>query len=51
MKMPCIYVYDGDRGADTCVDGNLVSARHPMVMDTFLDVFLEQVRQHEVVRV
>jgi putative intracellular protease/amidase len=40
-----IYVYDGDIGADVVVDGNLVTARHPMVLDKFLDAFLEQVNR------
>jgi putative intracellular protease/amidase len=44
MNAGGIYVYDGDMGADTVVDGNLVTARHPMVLDKFLDVFLQQVR-------
>jgi len=35
------YVYDGDRGADTVVDGNLVTGRHPEVLDKMLDLFLE----------
>jgi len=38
-----VYAFDGDQGADTVVDGNLVTGRHPMVLDTFLDAFLGQV--------
>jgi len=38
-----IYVYDGDMGADTVVDGDLITARHPMVLDKFLDLFLQEV--------
>jgi putative intracellular protease/amidase len=41
------YVYDGEMGADTVVDGNLVTARHPMVLDTFLDTFLAQVESRQ----
>ena len=33
-------VYDGEQLADTVVDGNLITARHPGVTDAFLDVFL-----------
>ena len=43
MNAGGIYVYDGDMGADTVVDGDLITARHPMVLDKFLDVFLQEV--------
>ncbi len=33
-------VFDGDQLADTVVDGNLITARHPGVVDQFLQVLL-----------
>jgi protease I len=35
-----IPVFDGNKLADTYVDGGLVTGRHPGVVDQFLDVFL-----------
>ena len=37
-----IYVYDGDRGVDTCVDGHLVTGRHPGIIEEFLEVYLRE---------
>jgi protease I len=36
-----IPVYDGKRLADTWVDGNLVTGRHPGVVDEFMKTFAE----------
>ncbi len=41
-------VYDGDQLADTVVDGNLITARHPGVTDAFLDVFLAELERERV---
>ena len=38
-------VYSGDQLADTVVDGNLITARHPGVTDAFLDVFLAELER------
>jgi len=35
-------VFDADQTAETVVDGGLVSARHPGVVDRFMEVFLEE---------
>jgi putative intracellular protease/amidase len=43
MNAGATYVYSGDIGADTVVDGNLVTGRHPQVLDKLLDLFLERV--------
>jgi putative intracellular protease/amidase len=43
-----ILVYDGDQLADTVVDGNLISARHPGVVDQFLDEFLAELDRQPV---
>jgi putative intracellular protease/amidase len=41
-------VYDGEQLADTVVDGNLITARHPGVTDAFLDVFLAELERERV---
>jgi protease I len=41
-------VYDGEQLADTVVDGNLITARHPGVTDAFLDVFLTELEREQV---
>ena len=47
-------VFDGDQTAETVVDGGLVSARHPGVVEQFMRVYLEelgkakQAPRHEV---
>jgi putative intracellular protease/amidase len=43
-----LLVYDGDQLADTVVDGNLITARHPGVTDAFLDVFLAELERERV---
>ena len=43
MNAGATYVYDGEMGADTVADGNLVTGRHPQVLDKLLDLFLEHV--------
>jgi protease I len=38
-------VMNGDIGADTHVDGGLISGRHPGVVDQFLDIFLAELKK------
>jgi putative intracellular protease/amidase len=38
-----VPVFDGHQLADTCVDGGLVTGRHPGVVDEFMNVFLKEV--------
>src|SRR5262245_8665275 len=38
-------VYDGEQLVDVQVDGNLITGRHPGVVDAFLEVLLAQVRR------
>lgn len=35
-------VYEGDQSADIVVDGNLISGKHPAVVDRFMQTFVEQ---------
>jgi putative intracellular protease/amidase/anti-sigma regulatory factor (Ser/Thr protein kinase) len=41
-----IPVYVGDRLKDVWVDGNLITARHPGVVEEFLQTFLAQIESH-----
>ena len=45
-----LRVYDEARRmlADTHVDGNLVSARHPYVVQAFMDAFLGEIRKRQI---
>jgi putative intracellular protease/amidase len=45
-----VLVYDEARRmlADTHVDGNLVSARHPYVVQAFMDAFLGEIRKRQI---
>lgn len=40
-----MLVYAGDQLADTCIDGNLISARHPGVVEEFMQVFLQELEK------
>jgi putative intracellular protease/amidase len=40
-------VYDGNQTVDTHVEGGLISARHPGVVDEFLDVFIGELQKHK----
>lgn len=40
-----ILIYDGDQLIDTCVDGNLITARHPGVVEAFMQVFLAEIEK------
>jgi protease I len=42
------YVYNGNSGADTHVDGGLITGRHPGVVDQFMQVFLEELEKARV---
>jgi putative intracellular protease/amidase len=37
-----VPVYEGNQTKDTCVDGNLITGRHPGVVDEFMTVFLNE---------
>jgi putative intracellular protease/amidase len=37
-----VLIYEGDKLADTCKDGNLISARHPGVVDDFMTLFVRE---------
>jgi protease I len=34
-------IYDGDQTADVVIDGDLISGKHPGVIDEYLDIFLK----------
>jgi putative intracellular protease/amidase len=37
-----VPVFDGNKLKDTVVDGNLITGRHPGVVDVFLEVFARE---------
>lgn len=38
-------VYDGDVTADLVIDGNLITGKHPGVVDMFMDAFLAEIEK------
>lgn len=36
-------VYDGNQTAETWIDGNLISGKHPGVVDQFMELFLKEI--------
>lgn len=38
-------VYEGDETADIVVDGNLISAKHPAIVDKFMEVFVKEIEK------
>lgn len=42
-------VYQGDQSADIVVDGNLISGKHPAVVDVFMQKFVEQMEKTRAV--
>jgi protease I len=40
-------VYEDGQTRSTCIDGNLITARHPGVIDEFLTVFLEELEKKD----
>lgn len=38
-------VYDGDVTADLVVDGNLITGKHPGVVDQFMEVFVQEIEK------
>ena len=38
-------VFEGDKTADVVVDGDLVTAKHPGVLDRFLDTFVQEIEK------
>jgi putative intracellular protease/amidase len=37
-------IYNGNETANTYVDGNLISGKHPGVVDEFMDIFLKEIK-------
>lgn len=40
-------IYDGDATADLVIDDNLISAKHPGVVDEFMEVFVAEIQKQE----
>jgi protease I len=40
-------IYDGDATADLVIDGNLITGKHPGVVDQFMDAFVEEIEKQE----
>ena len=40
-------IYEGDATADLVVDGNLITGKHPGVVDQFMEVFIEEIEKQE----
>jgi protease I len=40
-----IVVYDGDESADLVVDGNLISGKHPGVIEKFMEAFVKEIQE------
>jgi protease I len=38
-------VYDGDQTVDLVIDGNLISGKHPAVVDRFMQSFVQQIEK------
>jgi protease I len=38
-------VFAGDQLIDTCIDGNLITGRHPGVVDAFMQIFLAELEK------
>lgn len=45
-----IIVFDGDGTKKVCVDGNLITGKHPDVVDEFMKVFLDSLNQQQLER-
>jgi protease I len=46
-----IVVFDGDGTKKVHIDGNLITGKHPNVVDEFMNVFLEAVNEQELEKV
>lgn len=44
-------VYDGDETVATYIDGNLITGKHPGVVEEFMQVFLEEIEKKEQITV
>jgi putative intracellular protease/amidase len=38
-------VYAGDGTADLVIDGNLITGKHPAVVDAFMDAFVDEIEK------
>jgi putative intracellular protease/amidase len=39
-------VYDGEATADLVVDGNLITGKHPGIVEQFMEVFVREIEQN-----
>ena len=44
-------IYEGDVTADLVIDGNLITGKHPGVVDEFMEAFVEQIEKKQEVGV
>ncbi|GAC1481160.1 MAG: hypothetical protein NVS2B14_20900 [Chamaesiphon sp.] len=40
-------IYDGDATADLVIDGNLITGKHPGVVEQFMEAFVEEIEKQE----
>ena len=45
-----IIMFDGDGTREVCIDGSLITGKHPDVVDEFMNVFLDAVNQQKFER-
>ncbi|MCI4626964.1 MAG: DJ-1/PfpI family protein [Candidatus Magnetoovum sp. WYHC-5] len=45
MNAGGIVVYDGEQNKDIVIDGNLITGRHPGVVDQFVEVFIKELEK------
>jgi putative intracellular protease/amidase len=38
-------IYDGDGSADLVIDGNLITGKHPAVVDKFMAAFVNEIEK------
>lgn len=38
-------IYDGDVTADVVIDGNLITGKHPGIVDNFMEVFVQEIEK------
>jgi putative intracellular protease/amidase len=43
-------IYDGDVTADLVIDGNLITGKHPGVVDKFVEAFVEEIKKQEKIQ-
>jgi putative intracellular protease/amidase len=40
-----IVIYDGDESAELVIDGNLISGKHPGVIEKFMEAFVKEIQE------